>query len=144
MFRPKSRYKPELLLGIKRDLYTLRKAIYPLREVFNTFLRRDQVISARKPIRTSRTPTTTFSACWTSSTSSGTWRPARWKRSRASSNRLNETVKRLTVIAICVAIMGAVFGAWGMNFSEVPLHDLGLRGFAESSVGGPSPWSASC
>jgi magnesium transporter len=38
-----------------------------------------------------------------------------------SSNRLNLTMKKLTVVTVCVAILGAVFGAWGMNFESIPL-----------------------
>jgi magnesium transporter len=39
------------------------------------------------------------------------------------SNRLNATMKTLTVITITVAIAGSVFGAWGMNFGEIPLAE---------------------
>jgi len=38
-------------------------------------------------------------------------------------------------VAICVAVIGAVFGAWGMNFDAVPLHHLGTLGFALVSSG---------
>jgi magnesium transporter len=130
MFSLRAKYSPEELLAIKRNLYTLRKAIYPLREVFNTFLRRDQVIFSSETypyfqdaydhvlrlldiIDIERDMAT----------------GALEAQLSVVSNRLNETMKRLTVIAICVAIMGAVFGAWGMNFDEVPLHHLGVRGF---------------
>jgi magnesium transporter len=130
MFGARSRYDPEELLSVKRNLYTLRKAIYPLREVFNTFLRRDQGIFSPETfpyfqdaydhvlrlldiIDIERDMAT----------------GALEAQLSVASNRLNETMKRLTVIAICVAIMGAIFGAWGMNFDEVPLHQLGMRGF---------------
>jgi magnesium transporter len=124
------------LLSIKRNLYTLRKAIYPLREVFNTFLRRDHVIFSQETypyfqdaydhvlrlldiIDIERDMAT------------GTLEA----QLSIVSNRLNETMKRLTVVAICVAVLGAVFGAWGMNFDEVPLHHLGFLGFYIVSLG---------
>lgn len=130
MFSRWDRYDPEELLAIKRNLYTLRKAIYPLREVFNTFLRRDQGIFSPETypyfqdaydhvlrlldiIDIERDMAT------------GTLEA----QLSVVSNRLNETMQRLTVFAICVTIMGAIFGAWGMNFDEVPLHQMGALGF---------------
>jgi len=37
------------------------------------------------------------------------------------SNRLNQTMKTLAVLTVAVAILSAVFGAWGMNFEAIPL-----------------------
>lgn len=130
MFAAGSTGNPEELLGIKRTLYTLRKAVYPMREVFNAFLRRDQLIFSPETypyfqdaydhvlrlldiIDIERDMATGVLDAQLS----------------LASNRLNETMKRMTVIAICVAIMGAIFGAWGMNFDEVPLHQMGAAGF---------------
>lgn len=131
VFNSSTPLDPRELLDLKRSLHVLRKAISPMREVFNTFLRRDhQIFSAATypyfqdiydhilrlldVIDLERDMTT------------GTLEA----QLGVISNRLNETMKRLTVVAVCVAVMGAVFGAWGMNFDEVPLHDLGTRGFA--------------
>ncbi|MFN3650212.1 MAG: magnesium transporter CorA family protein [Armatimonadota bacterium] len=131
MFSLDPTYNPEELLGVKRALYTLRKAIYPLREVFNVFLRRDQMIFSAETypyfqdvydhvlrlldlIDIERDMAT----------------GALESQISVASHRLNETMKRLTVVAVCVAVMGAVFGAWGMNFTAVPLAHEGLAGFA--------------
>jgi len=120
---------PEELLAVKRSLFTLRKAIYPVREVFNHFLARDNrlfdaatlpyfqdvydhvlrlldVIDIQRDMATG-----TLDA-----------------HLAVISNRLNETMKRLTTVGICVAVMGAVFGAWGMNFDRIPLahHPTGF------------------
>lgn len=123
-------FDAQAVLGIKRSLYTLRKAIYPLREVFNVFLRREQslfssdtlpyfqdvydhvlrlldILDVQRDMATG----------------------ALEAQLSVVSNRLNETMQRLTVVAVCVAVMGAVFGAWGMNFDEVPLQHLGPVGF---------------
>lgn len=130
IFRAGASFDPEEVLAVKRALYTLRKAVYPLREVFNTFLRRDQAIFSADTypyfqdaydhvlrlldiIDIERDMAT----------------GALEAQLSVVSNRLNETMKRLTMIAITVAILGAVFGAWGMNFDAVPLHELGHRGF---------------
>jgi magnesium transporter len=39
------------------------------------------------------------------------------------SHRLNATMKTLTVITVVVALVGTVFGAWGMNFVRIPLTE---------------------
>lgn len=113
---------PEQVLGVKRSLFTLRKAVYPLREVFNTFLRRegspfieetypyfqdvyDHILRLLDIIDIQRDMASS----------------ALDAHLATVSNRLNETMKRLTVMAVGVTIMGAVFGAWGMNFDRVPL-----------------------
>lgn len=113
---------PEQVLGVKRSLFTLRKAVYPLREVFNTFLRRegspfadetypyfqdvyDHILRLLDIIDIQRDMASS----------------ALDAHLATVSNRLNETMKRLTVLAVGVTIMGAVFGAWGMNFDRMPL-----------------------
>jgi magnesium transporter len=130
MFGKGSGFDAEELLAIKRTLYTLRKAIYPLREVFNTFLRRDQAIF---------TPETYpyFQDAYDHvlrlldildierDMATG----ALEAQLSVVSNRLNETMRSLTVVAVVVAVMGAVFGAWGMNFDAVPLQHMGMTGF---------------
>ncbi len=135
MFQRRSRLDPEELLQIKRSLYTLRKAVYPLREVFNRLLRRDislftaatypyfqdiydHVLRLLDVIDLEREMAT----------------GALEAQLSIVSNQLNETMRRLTVVAICVAILGAVFGAWGMNFTHVPLDNLGVLGFAVVSA----------
>ncbi len=121
---------PEEFLGIKRSLLTLRKAVYPVREVFNVFLRRehmqfhpdtyayfqdvyDHVLRLLDSIDLERDMAT----------------GALEAQLSVISNRLNATMQRLTVIAVCVAVVGALFGAWGMNFTHVPLDNWGIAGF---------------
>jgi len=38
-----------------------------------------------------------------------------------NANRLNQTMKTLAVITVAVAVVGSVFGAYGMNFEALPL-----------------------
>lgn len=130
MFTRRSRFDAEHLLGVKRTLYTLRKAIYPLREVFNTFLRRDQIIFSPETYPYFQdTYDHVLRLLDIVDIERDMATGALEAQLSVVSNRLNETMKRLTVLAICVAVMGAVFGAWGMNFDEVPLHRLGMSGF---------------
>lgn len=112
---------PESILEVKRTLFTLRRAIYPMREVFNVLLSRrsffppealpyfqdvyDHVLRLLDVLDIQRDMATGILDAYLA----------------AISNRLNETMKRLTVLGIVVALMGAVFGAWGMNFDRVPL-----------------------
>ena len=112
------------LLGSKRQLATIRRALSPLRETFSILLRRDH------PILTQNT-TIYFRHVYdnilrildavdvqrdlvTSSLDA---------HMTVVSNRLNHTMKTLTVITVVVAIGGLVFGAWGMNFTRVPFSD---------------------
>jgi magnesium transporter len=124
------RTSPEELLRVKRNLFTLRKAIYPVREIFNTFLSRDQPIFIQETrpyfqdvydhvlrlldiIDIQRDMATGALDAYLA----------------VISNRLNETMQRLTVVGICVAMLGAIFGAWGMNTGHVPFDNLGVNGF---------------
>jgi magnesium transporter len=130
MFSRGAGFDAEELLAIKRTLYTLRKAIYPLREVFNTFLRRDQAIFSAETypyFQDAYDHVLRLLDILDIERDMATG--ALEAQLSVVSNRLNETMKGLTVIAICVALMGAVFGAWGMNFDEVPLHTSGIWGF---------------
>jgi len=130
LFTAHQGFDPKELLAAKRSLYTLRKAIYPLREVFNTFLRRDQVIFSPETypyFQDSYDHVLRLLDIIDVERDMATG--ALEAQLSVVSNRLNETMKRLTVVAICVAILGAVFGAWGMNFTEVPLDKMGLTGF---------------
>jgi magnesium transporter len=38
-----------------------------------------------------------------------------------ASNGLSRTMNLLTVLGVCLAVMGAIFGAWGMNFEVIPI-----------------------
>lgn len=136
LFSSRSSFDAEELLAAKRTLYTLRKAIYPLREVFNVFLRRDQVIFSPETypyFQDSYDHVLRLLDIIDIERDMATG--ALEAQLSVVSNRLNVTMQRLTVVAVCVAIMGAVFGAFGMNFDEVPLHRLGMTGFMLVTAG---------
>jgi magnesium transporter len=120
---------PELI-AVKSVLSLLRRTIYPMREVFNVFLRRDHTIFSAETYPYFQDVYDHVLRLLDT---------LEIERDRVSgllevqlsviSNRLNETMQKLTVAAICVAIVGAIFGAWGMNFSDVPFEKMGLKGF---------------
>ena len=110
------------LLKLKRTLVTLRRLLSPLREVFHVFLRQDRpmfspntrvyfqdandhVLRILEVLEIEREMVTGALAASLT----------------VLSNDLNTTMRTLTVITIVVAVMGAVFGAWGMNFAQIPL-----------------------
>ena len=53
------------------------------------------------------------------------------------SHRLNQTMKTLAVITVAMAVVGSVFGAYGMNFEVVPLskEPLGFWLIAVGTIG---------
>jgi magnesium transporter len=124
MFSGGERHGVNDLLRLKRTLITLRRVLVPLRDVFSVFLRRerpmfnpntqlyfqdvhDHVLRILDVLETEREMVTA----------------ALEANLTVLSNRLNATMKTLTVITIVVAFVGAVFGAWGMNFTHVPLSE---------------------
>jgi magnesium transporter len=124
MFTGAGRVGVHDLLRLKRTLVTLRRVLVPLRDVFSVFLRRerpmfspgthvyfqdvhDHVLRILDVLDTEREMVT----------------GALEANLTVLSNRLNATMKTLTVITIVVAFVGAVFGAWGMNFTHIPLSE---------------------
>ncbi len=118
------------LLHIRRGVLRLRRILSPMREAFGVLARRDRatftpgtqvylqdvhdhllrmidLVDAQRDLVTSA-----LDASLT-----------------IVSNRLNETMKRLTTISASVGFAAAVFGAWGMNFVTIPA--------AETSYGFP-------
>jgi len=109
------------LLRLKRTLFQLRRAVYPLRETFNVFLRRDHpmfsgnaavyfrdvydhILRILDVLEIQRDVATGVLDAYLT----------------VISNRLNVTMKTLTVVAVTVGIAGCVFGAWGMNVGGIP------------------------
>jgi magnesium transporter len=136
LYRPSGKFDAQKLLRVKRGLYTLRRAIYPLREVFNTLLRRDSRLFAPEVYPYLQdTYDHVLRLLDTIDIERDMATGVLDAQLSVLSNRLNETMKRLTAIAVCVAVMGAVFGAWGMNFTTVPGAELGLLGFALVTLG---------
>jgi magnesium transporter len=111
----------EEIFGIKKKLLYLRRAITPLRDVFNTLLRREQPIFPREThvyfqdvydhlIRVADTIDTLRDML--SSTMDAYL--------SVSGNRMNKIMKRLTSIATILMSVTLVAGIYGMNFDLIP------------------------
>jgi magnesium transporter len=111
----------EEIFGIKKKLLYLRRAITPLRDVFNTLLRREQPIFAREIhvyfqdvfdhlIRVADTIDTLRDML--SSTMDAYL--------SVSGNRMNKIMKRLTSISTILMSVTLIAGIYGMNFIFMP------------------------
>ncbi|HLL75800.1 MAG TPA: magnesium/cobalt transporter CorA [Pyrinomonadaceae bacterium] len=120
-FKPES---IEQIFRIKKQLLFLRRTVTPLRDVFNTMLRREQPIFARETyvyfqdvydhlIRVADTIDTLRDML-------GSTMDAYLS---VSGNRMNMVMKRLTSIATILMSVTLVAGIYGMNFTFMPeLH----------------------
>lgn len=129
MFRGNKGANPEELLMVKRSVFALRMALYPLRDAFNEFPKREHslfdlethpyfqdvydhilrlldIVDIQQDMVAGATEA----------------------HLAFMSNQLNETMKTLTVVGICEAAAAAVFGAWGMNVSGLPLAHIRIAG----------------
>ena len=149
--RPSDEEGVRSLLRLKRDLAALRRVLYPLRSVFQVLLRRDHPFF---PGNTEVYLRDVFdhvlrilddAGCRARHGLQPRWRH-RWRSTR---NRLNKTMKTLAVITVAVAVVGSVFGAYGMNFEAMPLASspwgfwvVGLGTIVAGRVGPPGRLAA--
>lgn len=117
-FQPQSL---EEIFRVKKELLLLRRAVTPLRDVFNTLLRREQPIFSREThtyfqdvfdhlIRVADTIDTLRDMV-------GSMMDAYLS---ISGNRMNLIMKRLTSIATILMSVTLVAGIYGMNFDYMP------------------------
>ena len=117
-FQPESL---EEIFGVKKELLLLRRAVTPLRDVFNTLLRREQPIFSREThtyfqdvfdhlIRVADTIDTLRDMV-------GSMMDAYLS---ISGNRMNLIMKRLTSIATILMSVTLVAGIYGMNLEYMP------------------------
>ena len=111
----------EEIFRIKKELLVLRRAVTPLRDVFNTLLRREQPIFSREThtyfqdvfdhlIRVADTIDTLRDMI-------GSMMDAYLS---ISGNRMNMVMKRLTSISTILMSVTLVAGIYGMNFDYMP------------------------
>jgi magnesium transporter len=118
------------LLRLKRTLVMLRRVLYPLRETFQVFLRHDHAyFSAGTMVYFQDVYNHILRILDVVDLERDMVTGALEAYLTVISNRLNRTMKALAFFTIAVAFISAVFGAWGMNFDEVPLAKEPL-GFA--------------
>lgn len=113
------------LLQIKRLLSTVRRVLYPMRDMFDQLLRHEQApFAAATRIYFHDVHSHVLRILDAVDMEREMVKAALDAHLSVTSNRLNATMKTLTVITAVVAIAGSVFGAWGMNFSEVPFANV--------------------
>ncbi len=111
----------EEIFRIKKQLLFLRRSITPLRDVFNTLLRREQPIFSRE---TTMYFQDVFDHLIRVTETIDTLRDMLGSTMDAylsvSSNRMNIVMKRLTVISTILMSVTLVAGIYGMNFELMP------------------------
>ena len=123
------------LLRLKRSLMALRRVLYPLREVFSVLLRPDPPVPLRgTDIYLRKVSDHVLRILDVLDTEREMVAGALEATLTVSSNRLNNTMKTLAVITVAMAVVGSVFGAYGMNFEAIPLEDAAW-GFWAVAVG---------
>ncbi|HVF48569.1 MAG TPA: magnesium/cobalt transporter CorA [Pyrinomonadaceae bacterium] len=117
-FQPESMHE---IFRIKKQLLYLRRSITPLRDVFNTVLRREQPIFARA---THVYFQDVFDHIIRVSDSIDTLRDMLGSTMDAylsvSGNRMNMVMKRLTSVATILMSVTLIAGIYGMNFEIMP------------------------
>ena len=110
------------LLRSKRTLSGLRRVLFPLREIFPSLLRRDHpYFRGATQVYLSDARDHLLRILDVLDAQRDMAAGALEASLAVSSHRLNKTMKTLAVLTGAVAVMGAVFGAYGMNFQVVPL-----------------------
>jgi len=110
------------LLRLKRTLIALRRVLYPLRETFQIFLRPDHVwFSAGTLIYFQDLYNHILRLLDVLDIQRDMLTSSLEAYLTVISNRLNQTMKTLGMLTAAVAVLSAVFGAWGMNFEAIPL-----------------------
>ena len=111
------------LLTLKRRLFLLRRVLDPLRDAFHVFLKRDRpMFSAGTVVYFQDVYDHMLRILDVLEMEREMVTGALLAYQTILSNRLNATMRTLTVITAVVAAAGLVFGAWGMNV-PVPLAE---------------------
>jgi magnesium transporter len=123
------------LLRLKRTLASLRRELQPLRAIFEVLLRRDHPFFPGSTEVYLRDVFDHLLRILDVLDAEREMAAAAMDASLAiGSLRLNKTMKTLAVITVAMAVVGSVFGAYGMNFEVMPLA-AALWGFWLVAVG---------
>jgi magnesium transporter len=110
------------LLKLKRTLVVLRRVLYPLRETFHIFLRPDHAyFTAGTLVYFQDVYGHILRILDVLDIERDMLSAALEAYLTVMSNRLNQTMRTLAILTVAVAVLSAVFGAWGMNFEVIPL-----------------------
>ena len=112
------------LLRSKRTLAALRRVLVPLREMFPSLLRRDHpFFHGTTQVYLSDAKDHLLRILDVLDTQRDMAAGALDASLAVSSHRLNKTMTALAVLTAAVAVIGSVFGAYGMNFQMMPLAE---------------------
>lgn len=110
------------LLRLKREIAALRRVLYPLRSVFQLLMRPDHPFFPSNSEVYLREVLGHALRLLDDLDAGRDMASGALEASLAiNANRLNQTMKKLAVITVAVAVVGSVFGAYGMNFENLPL-----------------------
>jgi magnesium transporter len=112
------------IFALKKDILQLRRLCLPQREIVNRLARGDlKVVSARAAIYFRDIYDNLYRIVEAAASYQDMMQGSMDAYLSAISNRLNETMKRLTVIGAIMAAMTVITGVYGMNFENMPeLH----------------------
>ena len=143
VFENPSRETLDRIFALKKDVMQLRRICLPQREIINRLARADfKVVSARAAIYFRDIYDNLYRIVEGSMSYQDMTQSTMDAYLSAISNRLNETMKRLTVISAVLMPLTVITGVYGMNFEFMPeLHwrygypfALGLMAAAASSL----------
>jgi magnesium transporter len=124
VFENPSRETLDRIFALKRDVMQLRRICLPQREIINRLARADfRVISGRAAVYFRDIYDNLYRIVEGSMAYQDMTQSTMDAYLSAVSNRLNETMKRLTVISALLMPMTVITGVYGMNFEFMPeLH----------------------
>lgn len=129
MFHGNQVANPEELLILKRGVFDLRRAIYPLREAFEEFPSSEHALFDLETHPYFQDVYDHILRLLDNIDIQQDMVASALEAHLAfMSHRLNETMKTLTVVGICEALAAAVFGAWGMNVRGIPFAHVEVAG----------------
>ena len=124
VFENPSRETLDRIFALKKDVMQLRRICLPQREIINRLARADfKVVSARAAIYFRDIYDNLYRIVEGSMSYQDMTQSTMDAYLSAISNRLNETMKRLTVISAVLMPLTVITGVYGMNFEFMPeLH----------------------
>jgi magnesium transporter len=126
VFESPSRETLDRIFGLKKDILQLRRLCLPQREIVNRLARGDlKVMSPRAALYFRDIYDNLYRIVEAAYSYQDLAQSTMDAYLSAISNRLNETMKRLTVIGAIMAALTVITGVYGMNFEHMP--ELGWR-----------------
>jgi len=124
VFEEPTRNTLDRIFVLKKDILQLRRLCLPQREIVNRLARGDfKVVNARAAIYFRDIYDNLYRIVEAAASYQDMMQGTMDAYLSAVSNRLNETMKRLTVVGAIMAALTVITGIYGMNFEHIPeLH----------------------